>query len=91
MDLKKFKVMATTYPYYTAVALNGGILVKVFRGDKKFSKYIDAVVALSNYIENHKESLRNNYIILKYTSQYDCSIMHVFSKEDINSHQITSI
>ena len=82
--------MATTYPYYKAVALDGGILVKVFRGDKKFSKYIDAVIALSDYIEKHKKSLRNNYMILKYTSQYDCLIMHVFSKEDIKEDQFTS-
>lgn len=72
--------MKTEYPYYVAVKVSGGQLVKVYR-DKKFKTYTDCYNSFregwaSTY---HKFFSNGQYAIVEYTSSYECRIVTIFT------------
>ena len=72
--------MKTEYPYYVAVKVSAGQLVKVYR-DKKFKSYDDCYNAFfhgwaSTY---HKSFSMGQYAIVEYTSSYECRIVTIFT------------
>ena len=72
--------MKTEYPYYVAVKINAGQLVKVYK-DKKFKTYEDCYNAFyegwaSTY---HKSFSKGQYAIVEYTSSYECKIITIFT------------
>jgi hypothetical protein len=72
--------MKTEYPYYIAVKINAGQLVKVYK-DKKFKSYEDCYNAFhegwaSTY---HKSFSKGQYAIVEYTSSYECRIITIFT------------
>lgn len=69
-----------TYPYYVAVKISAGQLVKVYK-DKKFKSYDDCYNSFfhgwaSTY---HKFFSNGQYAIVEYTSSYECRIVTIFT------------
>lgn len=72
--------MKTTYPYYVAVKIDAGQLVKVYR-DKKFKSYSECYDILNNWFTLHQNSYCNGqYAIIEYTSQYDGKIVTIITE-----------
>lgn len=72
--------MKTEYPYYVAVKISAGQLVKVYK-DKKFKSYNDCYNSFfhgwaSTY---HKFFSNGQYAIVEYTSSYECRIVTIFT------------
>lgn len=72
--------MKTEYPYYVAVKISAGQLVKVYK-DKKFKSYDDCYNSFhegwaSTY---HKFFSNGQYAIVEYTSSYECRIVTIFT------------
>lgn len=75
--------MATNYPYYIPVRLDGGQLKKIF-GQSKFNTFMDAVNALKTKCHRMESILgnlfaRNQFVILEYTNLYDSKIVAIFN------------
>ena len=71
--------MKTTYPYYIAVKVEAGKLVKMYR-DKKFKSYSECYDILNNWFTVHQDSFCNGqYAIVEYTSYYECRIITIFT------------
>jgi hypothetical protein len=72
--------MKTTYPYYVAVKVDAGQLVKVYR-DKKFKSYSECYNILNKWFVVHPNPHNNGqYAIIEYTSQYDGKIVTIITK-----------
>ena len=72
--------MKTEYPYYVAVKVDAGKLVKVYK-DKKFKSYDDCYNSFfhgwaSTY---HKFFSNGQYAIVEYTSSYESRIVTIFT------------
>ena len=72
--------MKTEYPYYVAVKVDAGKLVKVYN-NKKFESYNDCYNSFfhgwaSTY---HKFFSNGQYAIVEYTSSYECRIVTIFT------------
>lgn len=82
--------MKTTYPYYVAVKVDAGQLVKVYR-DKKFKSYIECFETLDNWFTVHQNSFCNGqFAIIEYTSQYDGKIVTIITEAE-ETHLLTPI
>ena len=80
--------MKTTYPYYVAVKIAEGKLLKLYR-DKKFKSYNECYDILTKWFTNHCDSFCNGqYAIIEYTSQYDGKIVTIIT-EAIVTHLLT--
>lgn len=69
-----------TYPYYVAVKVSAGQLVKVYN-NKKFKSYEECYNSFhegwaSTY---HKFFSNGQYAIVEYTSSYECRIVTIFT------------
>lgn len=72
--------MKTEYPYYVAVKVDAGKLVKVYK-DKKFKSYDDCYNSFfhgwaSTY---HKSFSNGQYAIVEYASSYESRIVTIFT------------
>ena len=82
--------MKTTYPYYVAVKVDAGQLVKVYR-DKKFKSYSECYEILNNWFTTHYNSFSNGqFAIIEYTSQYDGKIVTIIT-EAVETRLLTPI
>jgi hypothetical protein len=85
----------TKYPYYIVVQLRGGILYKEFN-NKKFSSIEEAEIALFNKWKRIKSRLPHFLIphvqclILKYTENFNCNIVKIYSPEKENNIEIVT-
>jgi hypothetical protein len=71
--------METTYPYYVAVKVDAGQLVKVYK-DRKYKTYEECYNKLQKWATVYPKSFCNNqYAILEYTSRYECRIITIFT------------
>lgn len=71
--------MKTEYPYYVAVKIDAGKLVKVYR-DKKFKSYNDCYNSFQGWTSTYHKSFSNGqYAIIEYTSYYECRIITIFT------------
>ena len=72
--------MKTEYPYYVAVKVNAGQLVKVYK-DKKFKSYNDCYNSFFNgWASTYNKFFSNGqYAIVEYTSSYECKIVTIFT------------
>jgi hypothetical protein len=71
--------METSYPYYVAVRVEAGQLVKVYR-DKKYKTYEECYTKLQKWATVYPNSFSNKqYAILEYTSRYECRIITIFT------------
>lgn len=69
----------TTYPYYVAVKVSGGQLLKVYK-DKKFETYNDCYDSLQRWATHYPKSYREGqYAIVEYTSSYECRIVTIIT------------
>lgn len=72
--------MKTEYPYYVAVKVDVGKLLKVYK-DKKFKTYTDCYNFFQGWTSTHLKSFSNGqFAILEYTSCYECRIVTIFTK-----------
>lgn len=82
--------MKTEYPYYVAVKVDAGQLVKVYR-DKKFKSYSKCFETLDYWFTLHQNSFCNGqFAIIEYTSQYDGKIVTIIT-EAVETHLLTPI
>lgn len=71
--------MKTEYPYYVAVKVEPGKLLKVYR-DKKFKSYDDCYSSFQGWASTYHKSFSNGqYAIVEYTSYYECRIVTIFT------------
>lgn len=71
--------METSYPYYVAVKVEAGQLVKVYK-DRKYKTYEECYNKLQKWATVYPKSFCNNqYAILEYTSRYECRIITIFT------------
>jgi hypothetical protein len=71
--------MKTDYPYYVAVKIDAGKLVKIYK-DKKYKTYTECYDKLMHWLQVYFNCYMNGqYAILKYTSHYDCKIVTIFT------------
>ena len=71
--------MKTEYPYYVAVKVDAGKLIKVYR-DKKFKTYTDCYNSFMGWASTYHKSFSNGqYAIVEYTSYYECRIVTIFT------------
>lgn len=71
--------MKTEYPYYVAVKVSGGQLLKVYK-DKKFKSYNDCYTALQKWATHYPKSYsEGQYAIVEYTSSYECRIVTIIT------------
>ena len=71
--------MKTDYPYYVAVKIDAGKLVKIYK-DKKYKTYAEWYDKLMHWLKVYFNCYMNGqYAILEYTSQYDCRIVTIFT------------
>lgn len=71
--------MKTEYPYYVAVKVEAGKLLKVYR-DKKFKSYDDCYNSFQRWASTYHKSFSNGqYAIVEYTSYYECRIVTIFT------------
>ena len=69
-----------TYPYYVPVKVSSGQLLKIYR-DKKFKTYKESYNVLQDWFQKHQKSFyEQQYGILKYTDQYECKLITIFTK-----------
>jgi hypothetical protein len=72
--------MKTIYPYYVAVKVDAGQLVKLYK-HKKFESYNECYDILYNWFTLHSKSYSNGqYAIIEYTSQYDGKIITIITE-----------
>lgn len=82
--------MKTTYPYYVAVKVDAGQLVKVYK-DKKFKSYNDCYDALQRQETHYPKSYSvGQYAIIEYTSQYDGKIITIVT-ETVENRLLTPL
>lgn len=68
-----------TYPYYIPAQITSGQMQKLFR-DKKYNTHSDAMRALMAWSKNHPKIFNSNqFVILEYTSQYECKILSIYT------------
>ena len=68
-----------TYPYYVAVKISAGQLLKVYK-DKKFKSYNDCYDSLQRWATHYPKSYsEGQYAIVEYTSSYECRIVTIFT------------
>lgn len=71
--------MKTYYPYYVAVKIDAGKLVKIYK-DKKYKTYTECYDKLMHWLKVYFNCYMNGqYAILEYTSQYDCRIVTIIT------------
>ena len=71
--------MKTDYPYYVAVKIDAGKLVKIYK-DKKYKTYAECYDKLMHWLKVYFNCYMNGqYAILEYTSHYDCKIVTIFT------------
>ena len=71
--------MKTEYPYYVAVKVDAGKLLKVYN-DKKFKTYTDCYDYFQGWASTYHKSFSNGqYAIVEYTSYYECRIITIFT------------
>lgn len=71
--------MKTDYPYYVAVKIDAGKLVKIYK-DKKYKTYTECYDKLMHWLKVYFNCYMNGqYAILEYTSQYDCRIVTIIT------------
>ncbi len=72
--------MKTTYPYYVAVKVDAGQLLKVYR-DKKFKSYSECYEVLNNWFTVHQNSYCNGqYAIVEYTDYMTGKIVTIITE-----------
>lgn len=72
--------MKTEYPYYVAVKIDEGKLLKLYR-DKKYKSYNECYEILNDFFAQYPNSYCNNqYAILEYTSHMECKIITIITK-----------
>jgi hypothetical protein len=72
--------MKQIYPYYVAVKIAEGKLLKLYK-DKKFKSYSECYEILNNWSTVHQNSYFNGqYAIVEYTSQYDGKIVTIITE-----------
>lgn len=68
-----------TYPYYVAVKISAGQLVKVYK-DKKYKSYNDCYNSFQEWASTcHKSFSNGQFAIVEYTSNYECRIITIFT------------
>ena len=68
-----------TYPYYIAVHIDGGLMVKMFR-DKKFKTFLECAEAIRKWSTNHQNIWKDWQIaILEYTNTYQSRIRSIWT------------
>ena len=68
-----------TYPYYVPAEITSGQMQKLFR-DKKYKTHSEAMKAFMAWAKNHQNTFNNNqFVILEYTSQYECKILSIYT------------
>lgn len=71
--------MKTEYPYYVAVKVSAGQLLKVYK-DKKFKTYSECYESLQRWAFHYPKSYSEcQYAIVEYTSNYECRIVTIFT------------
>lgn len=71
--------MKTEYPYYVAVKVSAGQLLKVYK-DKKFKTYQECYDSLQVWAFRYPKSYsEGQYAIIEYTSNYECRIVTIFT------------
>ena len=71
--------MKTDYPYYVAVKIDAGKLVKIYK-DKKYKTYAECYDKLMHWLKVYFNCYMNGqYAILEYNSQYDCRIVTIIT------------
>lgn len=71
--------MKTDYPYYVAVKIDAGKLIKIYN-NKKFKTYTECYNKLMHWLKVYFNCYMNGqYAILEYTSQYDCRIVTIIT------------
>lgn len=71
--------MKTEYPYYVAVKVEAGKLLKVYK-DKKFKTYNECYDSFQGWTSTYHKSFSNGqYAIIEYTSYYECRIITIFT------------
>lgn len=74
--------MKTIYPYYVAVKVSGGQLLKVYR-DKKFKSYSECHDILNNWFTVHQNAFcKGQYAIVEYTDYMDGKIVTIITQAD---------
>jgi hypothetical protein len=82
--------MKTTYPYYVAVKVDAGQLVKVYR-DKKFKSYSECLVTLDNWFTVHQNSFCNGqFAIVEYTDYMNGKIVTIIT-ETVENRLLTPL
>ena len=67
------------YPYFTAVHIDGGLMVKMFRS-KKFKTFLECAEAIRKWSINHPDIWKNWQIaILEYTGLYQSRIRSIWT------------
>jgi len=68
-----------TYPYYVAVHIDSGQMVKMFRG-KKFKTFLECAEAIRKWSTNHPDIWKDWQIaILEYTDLYQSRIRNIWT------------
>lgn len=71
--------MKTEYPYYVAVKVSAGQLLKVYK-DKKFKTYNECYDSLQKWARHYPKSYsEEQYAIVEYTLNYECRIVTIFT------------
>lgn len=74
--------MKTTYPYYIAVKVEAGQLVKMYR-NKKFKSYSECYYILNNWFTVHQNLYcSGQYAIVEYTDYMNGKIVTIINKAD---------
>lgn len=82
--------MKTTYPYYVAVKVDAGQLVKVYR-DKKFKSYSECLETLDSWFTVHQDSFCNGqFAIVEYTDYMNGKIVTIITEAD-ETHLLTPL
>lgn len=82
--------MKTSYPYYVAVKVEAGQLVKVYR-DKKFKSYSECYDILNNWFTNHYNSFcSNQFAIVEYTDYMNGKIVTIITEAE-ETHLLTPL
>lgn len=82
--------MKITYPYYVAVKVDAGRLVKMFRG-KKFKSFRECLVTLDNWFTVHQDSFCNDqFAIVEYTDYMNGKIVTIITEAD-ETHLLTPL
>ena len=77
--------MKTEYPYYVAVKVDEGKLLKLYR-DKKFKSYSECYDILNNWFSEHYDSFGNGqFAIVEYTDYMNGKIVTIITEAVENS------